>query len=122
MPRGGEGLISYVVKNSQIPIIKNDRGLCHVYIHEDADLDMAEQIVINAKTQRPGVCNSMETVLVHKDVSKTLIPRLFESMQKFGLQWFVDLPTKKILSQTLSSQDMKVVKNAALKKIGILSI
>src|SRR5581483_6706767 len=68
VPRGGDALIDFVVKNSSIPIIKNDRGLCHVYVHEDADQAMALRIVENAKCQRPGVCNSMETLLVHQKV------------------------------------------------------
>lgn len=80
VPRGGERLIEFVVQNSRIPIIKNDRGMCHVYVHSDADPVMAEAIVDNAKTQRPGVCNSMETLLVHRSVAALLLPRLFERL------------------------------------------
>jgi glutamate-5-semialdehyde dehydrogenase len=65
VPRGGDRLIAFVVENARMPIIKNDRGLCHIYVHEDADLAIAARIVENAKTQRPGVCNSMETLLLH---------------------------------------------------------
>jgi glutamate-5-semialdehyde dehydrogenase len=71
VPRGGEGLIDYVTKTSQIPVIKHDRGLCHVYVHEDADIPMATEIVFNSKCQRPGVCNAAETVLVNKKVAPT---------------------------------------------------
>lgn len=67
VPRGGESLIRAVVEQCRIPIIKNDRGLCHVYVHADADPAMAVAIVRNAKCQRPGVCNAMETLLVHRD-------------------------------------------------------
>ena len=59
----------FVQKTAEMPIIKNDRGLCHAYVDEDADLEMAVRIVANAKTQRPGVCNSLETVLVHRKVA-----------------------------------------------------
>lgn len=80
VPRGGDALIDYVSRTSSIPVIKNDRGLCHVYVHEDADLDMAAAIVLNAKTQRPGVCNAMETLLVHRHVAATLLPMLQQRM------------------------------------------
>lgn len=95
VPRGGDKLIDYVVKNSEIPIIKNDRGLCHVYVHEDADLKMARDIVINAKTQRPGVCNAMETLLVHKSVAARFVPEVYGAMG--GVEWFVDSRTKNFL-------------------------
>ncbi len=78
VPRGGEALIDFVVRNTRIPIIKNDRGLCHVYVHEDADLEMALKIVRNAKTQRPGVCNAMETLLVHQAIAASFLPKLYD--------------------------------------------
>ncbi len=86
VPRGGDGLIDYVTKTSLIPVIKNDRGLCHVYVHEDADLAMAERIVVNSKTQRPGVCNSMETVLVHASRARAFLPSLHAAMP--GVSWY----------------------------------
>jgi glutamate-5-semialdehyde dehydrogenase len=86
VPRGGDGLIEFVTRASRIPVIKNDRGLCHVYVHEDADLAMAERIVVNAKCQRPGVCNSMETVLVHSSVAERFVPGLHAALP--GVQWF----------------------------------
>jgi glutamate-5-semialdehyde dehydrogenase len=86
VPRGGAGLIDHVVRHSKIPVIKNDRGLCHIYVEADADLSMAEKIVVNAKTQRPGVCNSMETLLVHASVASQLLPELHASMG--GVEWF----------------------------------
>jgi glutamate-5-semialdehyde dehydrogenase len=86
VPRGGDRLIEHVTKHSLIPVIKNDRGLCHVYVHEDADLDMAARIVVNSKCQRPGVCNSMETVLVHARVAEQFLPKLHISMP--GVVWY----------------------------------
>jgi glutamate-5-semialdehyde dehydrogenase len=76
VPRGGEGLIQFVVENARMPIIKNDRGLCHIYVHSDADLPKAAAIVENAKVQRPGVCNSLETLLVHQSVANAFVREL----------------------------------------------
>lgn len=76
VPRGGEKLIEFVQKTALMPIIKNDRGLCHAYVHDDADLEMAVKIVKNAKTQRPGVCNSLETVLVHESIAPAFLTKL----------------------------------------------
>ena len=70
VPRGGEGLIKTVVKHARMPVIKHYHGVCIVYVDKEADLEMAERVVVNAKTQRPGVCNAMETVLVHRDIAE----------------------------------------------------
>ncbi|MCX5822611.1 MAG: glutamate-5-semialdehyde dehydrogenase, partial [Deltaproteobacteria bacterium] len=74
IPRGGEELIRAVVRDSRIPVIKHYKGVCHVFVDEGADLDMAVRICMNAKTQRPGVCNAMETLLVHEAVAGTFLP------------------------------------------------
>ncbi len=76
IPRGGEGLIRFVSENSTIPVIKHDKGVCHVYVDDKADLAMAEEICFNAKVQRPGTCNAMEAMLVHKDVAKAFLPKM----------------------------------------------
>jgi len=76
IPRGGEGLIHFVVENSKIPVLKHYKGVCHVYVDEGADIAMAEDICFNAKVQRPGVCNAMETMLVHKSVSENFLPAM----------------------------------------------
>lgn len=86
IPRGGVGLIQTVVKNSTVPVIETGIGNCHVYVDGDADLQMAENIVINAKTQRIGVCNAMETLLVHKDTAPKLLPKLGESLKSLGVE------------------------------------
>ena len=80
IPRGGESLIRFVVENSRIPVIKHYKGVCHVFVDATADFDMAERIIINAKTQRPGVCNALETLLIHKDLAETFIPRIAETL------------------------------------------
>jgi len=73
IPRGGEALIRYVNENSTVPVVKHDKGLCHIYVDKDADLEKSIPILINAKTQRPGVCNAMETLLIHQDRIDDLI-------------------------------------------------
>jgi glutamate-5-semialdehyde dehydrogenase len=86
IPRGGAGLIKNVVENSTIPVIETGVGNCHVYVDQDADLDMAERIAINAKCQRPGVCNAMETLLVHREVAEKLLPALAPQLLERGVQ------------------------------------
>jgi len=86
IPRGGESLIRFVVENSRIPVIKHYKGVCHIYVDEKADFDMAERIIINAKTQRPGVCNALETVLIHKDAAAGFIPRFAAILAGLGVE------------------------------------
>lgn len=85
IPRGGEGLIRTVVENSRIPVLKHYKGVCHVYVDNDADLKMAEEICFNAKVQRPGTCNAMETVLIHKDVADQFLKALAARMKSAGV-------------------------------------
>jgi glutamate-5-semialdehyde dehydrogenase len=80
IPRGGEGLIRFVSENSRIPVIKHYKGVCHVYVDESADLEMALNIVQNAKTSRPGVCNALETLLVHEGIAPRFLPAFFKKM------------------------------------------
>jgi len=86
IPRGGAGLIQYVVQNATVPVIETGVGNCHTYVDSDANLDMAEKITINAKCQRPGVCNAMETLLVHKDVAEEFLPRVLEKLREAGVE------------------------------------
>ncbi len=86
VPRGGEALIKYVSENSTVPVIKHDKGLCHVYIDRDANHEKAIAIAINAKVQRTGVCNAMETLLVHKEVAPYILPALHEAYERYGTQ------------------------------------
>ena len=74
IPRGGEGLIRFVTKNSQIPVIQHFKGVCHLYVDKHADLNKALPILLNGKVQRPGVCNSLETLVVHQDVAEAFLP------------------------------------------------
>lgn len=85
IPRGGAGLIRTVVENASVPVIETGVGNCHVYVDAEADLDMAQRIVINAKTQRPGVCNAMETLLVHEKVADSFLPSLAAALKEKGV-------------------------------------
>ncbi|MDD2680315.1 MAG: glutamate-5-semialdehyde dehydrogenase [Candidatus Omnitrophica bacterium] len=86
IPRGGEGLIKKVVALSRIPVIKHYKGICHVYVDDDADLNMAEKICFNAKVQRPGVCNAMESMLVHRDAAIRFLPGMLKKFKEAGVE------------------------------------
>lgn len=86
IPRGGEGLIKMVSENSTIPVIKHDKGICHVYVDDKADLKMAKEICFNAKVQRPGTCNAMETMLVHRDAARAFLLDMATALQKAGVE------------------------------------
>ena len=96
IPRGGEELIKKVVSSSRIPVIKHYKGICHVYVDEDADLNMAENICLNAKLQRPGVCNAMETMLVHRDVAARFLPGMLKQFKEAKVEIRGCALTKKI--------------------------
>lgn len=86
IPRGGEGLINSVVQNSTVPVIQTGTGNCHVYVDGDADLDMAERIIVNAKTSRPGVCNAAETMLVDEAVAREFLPKVLKTLQGLNVE------------------------------------
>jgi glutamate-5-semialdehyde dehydrogenase len=86
MPRGGEGLIHKVVEASRIPVIKHYKGICHVFVDEWADLNMAQEICFNAKVQRPGVCNAMECMLVHRDCAGRFLPAMLKKFAGAGVE------------------------------------
>ena len=86
IPRGGEGLIRFVSEHSRIPVIKHYKGVCHTFVDASADYEVAEKICVNAKTQRPGVCNAMETLLIHKDIAETFVPYIAEVFRAQGVE------------------------------------
>jgi glutamate-5-semialdehyde dehydrogenase len=98
IPRGGEGLIRFVAENSTIPVIKHYTGVCFVYLDRAADPAMAESISVNAKTQRPGVCNAAEQLLVHQDVAAALLPRVGAALAAGGVRLRCDPAAAAILS------------------------
>lgn len=86
IPRGGEGLIRFVSERARMPVIKHYKGVCHVYVDEEADLEKALKICVNAKCQRPGVCNAMETLLVHVNIAPKFLPLLAKEYEKYGVE------------------------------------
>ncbi len=86
IPRGGKGLIEKVVSTARMPVIKHYDGVCHVYVHPDADLDMAVKIIVNSKCQKPGVCNALETLLVHRDIAAAFYPKIGAALQQAGVE------------------------------------
>ena len=117
IPRGGESLIRYVTANSTIPVIKHYTGVCFVYIDRDADADLAEKILVNAKTQRPGVCNAAEQLLVHTAVAEQFLPRLASALLAKNVQLRCDPASTAILARSdlsaLNSQLSTLVVPAA---------
>lgn len=87
IPRGGKGLIKNVVENSTVPVIETGAGNCHLYVDETADIEMALKVALNAKCQRPSVCNAIETLLVHKSVADKFLPKFYELTRKFNLEF-----------------------------------
>lgn len=86
IPRGGESLIRFVVENAHMPVLKHYKGVCHIFVDASADVTMAETICMNAKVQRPGVCNAMETLLVHEAVAESFLPRVARSLSEAGVE------------------------------------
>ena len=86
VPRGGEGLIRFVADNTRIPVVKHYKGVCHTYVAKDADLAIARAVCFNAKVQRPGVCNAMETMLVHQDCAARFLPAMIRAFQDAGVE------------------------------------
>jgi glutamate-5-semialdehyde dehydrogenase len=105
IPRGGEGLIRFVVENSKIPVLKHYKGVCHVFVDEDADLTMAENICFNSKVQRPGVCNAMETMLVHKKIAEDFLPMMGQRFKKAGVELRGCEETCRILPEAKNATD-----------------
>ncbi|SPQ00679.1 Gamma-glutamyl phosphate reductase [Candidatus Sulfobium mesophilum] len=97
IPRGGEGLIRAVTENSRIPVLKHYKGVCHVFVDRDADLQMAQDICFNAKVQRPGTCNAMETMLIDKKIAKNFLPDMAARFNKAGVIMKGCPETRKIL-------------------------
>jgi glutamate-5-semialdehyde dehydrogenase len=97
IPRGGEGLIRAVTEHSRIPVLKHYKGVCHVFVDRDADLEMAEDICFNAKVQRPGTCNAMETMLVDKKIARAFLPSMAKRFEKAGVLLKGCAETRKIV-------------------------
>jgi glutamate-5-semialdehyde dehydrogenase len=105
IPRGGEGLIRFVVENSKIPVLKHYKGVCHVYVDGDADLDMAQDIAFNSKVQRPGVCNALETLLVHQSTAESFLPAMAKRFSGAGVELRGCAGTCRILPDIKKAQE-----------------
>ncbi len=105
VPRGGESLIHYVSKNATVPVVKHDKGLCHIYIDEIVDEQKALEIVKNAKCQRPGVCNAVETLLVHQAVAPSILPKIYKLLKDEGCSFYGDEGAKKFLDIPLATKE-----------------
>jgi len=105
VPRGGEALIRYVSANATVPVVKHDKGLCHTYIEKSADFDMAINIAINAKCDRVGVCNAMETLLIDKAIAKEFLPKIKEAFEKEGTELRADKESLEIIDAKLATKE-----------------
>jgi len=105
IPRGGESLIRFVVENSRIPVIKHYKGVCHVFVDSHADIPMAGKIVVNAKTHRPGVCNALETLLVHRDIAQEFLPRIGEALKALKVELRGDETVCSILPEAIPATE-----------------
>lgn len=101
IPRGGKGLIKSVVENATVPVVETAAGNCHVYVDGDADFDMAESIVMNAKVQRPSVCNAAETLLIDKKAAEVFVPRIFKALQDAGVELRADEASRAIYPENV---------------------
>ena len=97
IPRGSAGLIKTVVENASVPVIETGSGNCHIYVDHDADIDMAIDIIVNAKTQRIGVCNAAESLVIHEDIAASLLPKLNKALREKGVQIFADAKAKALM-------------------------
>jgi glutamate-5-semialdehyde dehydrogenase len=109
IPRGGEELVRFVTQNARVPVIRHTKGVCHVYVDAFADPAMAERICLNAKVQRPGVCNAMETLLVHKEIAPLFLPEMGRLFREQGVELRGCEQTQKLLPsiRNASEEDWK---------------
>ena len=112
VPRGSQNLINYVRENATVPFIETGVGVCHTFVDESAKLARAADVVFNAKTQRPNVCNSLDTLLVHKDISKKFMPMVSELLAKKEVEIFADPKSFEILKKTYPTKLLRKAKSA----------
>ncbi len=105
IPRGGESLIRAVAEQARVPVLKHYKGVCHVYVDRAADLEMALRIVVNAKCQRPGVCNAMECLLVHQDVADSFLPRAARALLERRVEIRGDAATRRLVPQAVAATE-----------------
>ncbi len=108
MPRGGESLIRAVADCSKVPVIKHYKGVCHVFVDSEADLKMAEEVAMNAKVQRPAVCNAMETLLVDKPIAPQFLPTIVQKLVEKNVELRMDETSRAILNSKTANQNSKI--------------
>ena len=112
IPRGGSGLINFVRKNATVPVIETGAGVCHTYVDDEAKLDLSAKIIFNAKTQRPSVCNALDTLLVHKKIIKAFLPKIAKLLAKKNVEIFADTESLKTLKNIYPKNLLKVAKTS----------
>jgi glutamate-5-semialdehyde dehydrogenase len=122
IPRGGEGLIRTVMEKARVPVIKHYKGVCHSYVDASADLDLAEKVCLNAKLQRPAVCNAMETLLVHAKVAQDFLPRIAAKLQAAGCDMRGDERSRKIVAamKPATEEDWYTEYNALILSVRVV--
>jgi glutamate-5-semialdehyde dehydrogenase len=105
IPRGGEGLIRFVAENSRVPVLKHYKGVCHIFVDEFADLEKAYKVCLNAKVQRPSVCNAMETLLVHEKIAEKFLPTMGKIFREHGVELRGCEKTRKIISYAVPATE-----------------
>jgi len=124
VPRGGADLINRVVDTARVPVIETGAGNCHVYVDHEADLDMADSIVVNAKVSRPSVCNSAEKLLVHRGIAAVYVPRIVRKLQESGVEVRGDEETRRLASgldvRTASPQDWFTEYSALIMAVAVV--
>ncbi len=127
VPRGGKGLVEIVVQHSRIPVLKHLDGVCHTYVDASADPDMAETVVLNAKTNRPSTCNATETLLVHQDIAESFLPHCLELLVQAGVEIRADVEAKRIADKAnikakpATNDDWKAEYNALILAVKIVN-
>jgi glutamate-5-semialdehyde dehydrogenase (EC 1.2.1.41) len=105
IPRGGEGLIRFVAENSRVPVLKHYKGVCHIFVDEFADLEKAYRVCLNAKVQRPSVCNAMETLLVHEKIAEKFLPTMGKIFREHGVELRGCEKTRKIIPYAIPATE-----------------
>lgn len=105
IPRGGEGLIRFVTEHARVPVIKHYKGVCHLYVDREADPALALNLLIDGKTSRPGVCNALETLLVHRDIAEEFLPRAAKALQARGVELRGDAATRVLVSDAREASE-----------------
>jgi glutamate-5-semialdehyde dehydrogenase len=105
IPRGGEGLIRFVAEHARVPVIKHYKGVCHLYVDRAADLDLALNLLIDGKTSRPGVCNALETLLVHRDVAEAFLPQAAQALRERGVELRGDERSRTLIPDMQATSD-----------------